>query len=967
MLSDRNRSPLRATVQAILGVVSCSAAAGAWAQATQPTPQESLEEVVVTGFRQSLSVALDQKRAAIGSIDAIVAEDIADFPDLNLAESIQRVPGVSIARDGGEGRQISVRGLGPQFTRVRINGMEAMSANGGTDAAGGTNRDRSFDFNTFASELFNSVTIRKSSAAEIEEGSLGATVDLRSAHPFDYDGLTVVTSVQGSYNDISDDVDPRGALLISNTFADGKFGALLSAAYTKRKLLDEGASTVRWQNSLNSDGVQVPGLPVPGSFNNGARFGLPGPGYTGPDRDLLDAAFRPRIPRYDIYQHEQERLGLTGSLQFQPTDATLISLDAMFARFEAERSEIFLEAPVFSTNGGAGMNAVTPLSAVIENNTIVAGTFDNVDIRSEARFDELETQFTHLTLDFSHSFSETWRVHALAGYSEAEHDNPVQTTLLFDHADVDGYSFDYRGNSRLPVITYGNVDVTDPSTWTLSQIRLRPQSSENTFKTGSFEVEWDLADAMTLKAGPQYKKFEFETESLQRSNGTTANQEGAAQFPAGVSTTPISSFSRPVSISGNLGAPGANQNAWLMPDIDEAARLFNLYDRSIFPLGIEPVLNNNYTIEEEDIGGFVQADWRTEVMGRPLRANVGVRYVETKQTSSGYTFVGTSPVLTTIERTYSDTLPSLNVALEVTDSFIIRAAAAKVMARPNGGGQTTGLGILAPGASVSIAGANKTVNAGNPDLNPYRAKSYDLAFEWYFAKDSLLSLALFKKDISSFVQIVRGSDDFSNNTLGLPDSVALAVCGTSIPDPVECLAGWQFNLPTNTDGGDVKGFEISYQQPFSFLPGFFSHFGLILNYTGVESEIEYLSPPVIIGGVPQPQVTVKDDLTGLSKSAYNATLYWENETFSARVAAAYRDDYLTTVPGRNNNDVEGTIETLNLDFSATWTVMPALDITLEALNLTDEFQDQFVGAQSDRLSYYHHQGRQYLLGARFKF
>ena len=158
MLSDRNRSPLRATVQAILGVVSCSAAAGAWAQAT-PT-QETLEEIVVTGFRQSLSVALDAKREATGSIDAIVAEDIADFPDLNIAESIQRVPGVSIARDGGEGRQVSVRGLGPQFTRVRINGMEAMSANGGTDAAGGTNRDRSFDFNTFASELFNAVTIR---------------------------------------------------------------------------------------------------------------------------------------------------------------------------------------------------------------------------------------------------------------------------------------------------------------------------------------------------------------------------------------------------------------------------------------------------------------------------------------------------------------------------------------------------------------------------------------------------------------------------------------------------------------------------------------------------------------------------------------------------------------------------------------------------------------------------------------
>jgi iron complex outermembrane recepter protein len=302
----------------------------------------------------------------------------------------------------------------------------------------------------------------------------------------------------------------------------------------------------------------------------------------------------------------------------------------------------------------------------------------------------------------------------------------------------------------------------------------------------------------------------------------------------------------------------------------------------------------------------------------------------------------------------------LNLVLEATDSLLIRAAAAKVMVRPNGGGQTTGLGILAPGASLTISGANKTVNAGNPELEPYRAKAYDLAVEWYFAQDSLLSLAVFYKDISSFVQTIRSSDSFSNNSLGLPDSVAIAACGTAIPDPATCLSGWQFNLPTNTDGGNLKGYEISYQQPLSFLPGFFSHFGVILNYTAVESEIEYVQ---IVGTETR---FIEEDLTGLSPSAFNATLYWENEAFGARVSAAYRDEYLTTVPGRNNNAVEGTAETLNVDFSATWTVMPNLDLTLEALNLTDEFQDQWVDP-ADRLSYYHHQGRQFLLGARYKF
>lgn len=962
MLKANGYASVRHTVRAILGLASLAAlpvlaqdASPQVPPAQTPAAEQSaaqdapIEEVVVSGFRQSLSEALDVKRDAVGAVDAIVAEDIADFPDLNLAESIQRVPGVSIARDAGEGRNISVRGLGPQFTRVRINGMEAMSANGGTDAAGGTNRDRSFDFNTFASELFNSITIRKSASAETEEGSLGATVDLRSARPFDYKGFTVVTSVQGSYNEISEDLDPRGAFLISDTFADGRLGALLSIAYTKRQLLDEGSSTVRWQNAQNADGT----------IAANASFGPLDPGYTGSaSLAQLNTAFRPRIPRYDIYEHDQERIGVTTALQWAVTDNTVLSLDGLFARFDAEREEIFLESPVFSTNGADGINNVNVRDAVVDSsNTLVYGVFDDVDIRSEARFDKLTTDFTHITLDGTHNFSDTVRLQALVGYSEAEHDNPIQTTLLFDRADVDGYTYDFRADNRLPVISYGNVDVNDPNTWSLSQIRLRPQSSVNTFNTASFDVAWDFNEALTFKAGPQWKKFEFETLSLQRSNGTTSNQE-AVISPA-IRSTLTSAYSNSVSISNNLDVPGGSTTTWIRPNVETAAALFGLYDRSIFPLGIEPALGNNFSVDEEDIGGFVQADFKTEVLGRGLRANFGVRYVETQQTSSGYTFTSGAPLLTTVERSYTDTLPALNLAFDVTDNFVIRAAAAKVMVRPNGGGQAAGLGILAPGAAVQIAGANKTVTAGNPLLDPYRAKAYDLSFEWYFAKDSLLSLALFQKDIGSFVQIVRTTDTFSNNPLGLPDSVALAACGAAIPDPATCLSSWQFALPTNTDGGDIKGFEVSYQQPFTFLPGALSNFGLILNYTGVESEIEYLNA----AGA----VVANTDLTGLSKSAYNATVYWESDKFGARVSAAYRDQFLTTVPGRNLNDVEGTDQTLSIDASSKWVATPNLDVTLEALNLTDEFQDQYVDSAGNRLSYYHHQGRQYLLGARYKF
>ena len=220
-----------------------------------------------------------------------------------------------------------------------------------------------------------------------------------------------------------------------------------------------------------------------------------------------------------------------------------------------------------------------------------------------------------------------------------------------------------------------------------------------------------------------------------------------------------------------------------------------------------------------------------------------------------------------------------------------------------------------------------------------------------------LGVALFYKDINSFVQTAREIGPFNQNPGGLPDSVAIAACGTV----AGCTpaASWNFDTPINTPGGDLKGVEVSFQAPFSFLPAPFNNLGTVLNYTHVESDITYLNS----AGA----VVAQEQLTGLSENAANATLYFDNGTFNARVSAAYRDDYLTTVPGRNGNDVEGTVATLNIDFAASWRLNDALSLTLEALNLTDEFDDQWVDSTGDRLSYYHHTGRQYFIGARVRF
>ncbi|OYW78774.1 MAG: TonB-dependent receptor, partial [Asticcacaulis sp. 32-58-5] len=183
--------------------VLMAATLGTTVFAQDAAPAEDVETVVVTGFRGSLQTAINEKRRSTDMIDVIKAEDIGQFPDLNLAESLQRIPGVSIDRDGGEGKQITVRGLNSEFSRTRINGLEALATTGSKDSSGGTNRGRGFDFNVFAADLFNSLTVRKSMSAETEEGSLGATVDLQTARPFDYKGFTMATSLQAGYNDLS--------------------------------------------------------------------------------------------------------------------------------------------------------------------------------------------------------------------------------------------------------------------------------------------------------------------------------------------------------------------------------------------------------------------------------------------------------------------------------------------------------------------------------------------------------------------------------------------------------------------------------------------------------------------------------------------------------------------------------------------------------------------------------------------
>lgn len=893
--------------------------AAAMAQTAEPAAEapaatgEAPRDIVVTGFRSSLNAALGEKREAVNAVDVILAEDIADFPDLNLAESIQRIPGVSIDRDNGEGRTITVRGLNPDFTRVRINGMETLSTTGSTDSSGGTNRGRGFDFNTFASELFRSITVSKSPNPSTEEGSLGAVVDLATSRPLDYGaGITLAGSAQALYNDASDKVNPRLAGLISYANDAETFGALLSVAWTPRDIVEEGFSTVRWAGNPVPAAGAAQSFAQRNAFQNEAAF---------PE---AATAFFPRIPRYGVLTSDQDRLGITGALQFAPTERTTISLDLLYSRFAGTRREEFLEVISFSRNTADGIRQTDIVSLEIDPETrnLVRGTFDDVDVRIENRLDDLETVFKQATLEVSHEFSDRFNIRLLGGISESDFNISRQTTIIADALNVDGYSIDFGANPDAPTIDY-NIDVTNPANFLVNEVRDRPQSTVNDFKTLAFEGDWTLSDTISLQAGASYKRFGFESTESRRDRVLNA-------------TAPVQPFvltdAESDLASMSSGAPGGSRNdrVWVVPDIDAIADRIGLYTGT-FPLVRQDGAVNE--VVENDYAAFLQGSLDTTIGTWGLRAVAGVRYVRTEVDSTGIL----SGTTVTVDNAYEDWLPSISVVLEPTDELLIRANIARQMARPT-------LASLTPGGTLNPFA--QTLSFGNPLLDPFRANSIDFGVEWYFAPESLLSVAVFYKDIETFVTRETASVPYSS--LGLPDEL---LEGTPAePDDIFIV---QRNI--NGEGGDLKGIEIQYQQPFTFLPGALKNFGFLGNVTLLDSEVNY-------GTAAAP---LRDQLTGLSEVGFNTTLYYEDEKFSARVSGAYRSEFLTLVPGRNGNDVEGTRSTFNVDAAMSYAINDRIRVTLEGINLTDEIRPQYVDSIGDRPVTFNRTGRTVLVGARF--
>lgn len=871
-----------------------------FAQQADSTEAETMEVIEVSGFRGSLSKALMTKRSSVNTKESIAAEDIGKFPDLNITESLQRVPGVAITREGGEGRQVTLRGLGPSFTRSTLNGMEVPASTDGTDSGGGVNGGRAFDFNVFASELFNRVDIQKSPTASMEEGGIAGTVDMYTAKPLDKGGFQLAASAQGGYNDVTEEVDPRLAFMVSNTFADDTFGALFSVALSERTVRQEGFGTVRWTTPVLDGGG------IFGDTSDTIVNGDPNVGSCEDDGvavNPINCLWTPRLPRPDFFGNEQERLGMTASFQYAPSDKLKLTFDALQSKLDNERTMYNFFEMFRST-----FSDITPVEITVHPNgkQVLAGTYDDVKSRIESRQQVSTTEFSQYVLSGEFYATDNLSVKGLLGTAESDA-RSEQYRYNMTNNTGHRFSFDFSDNQNVPVVEYG-YDVNDESLYDLSDGRLRATDVLRENDTAKLDAVY-LADMMTIKAGLAFndRSVSYSEEQI---NGFP-DQDSAAGF---TELLPYDDFGN--GFDGPLGR-------FIVADF--AAIESGLLDKTWSPRSAQ-----SWEVQEETSAVYLEFNTEHDVADMVLKTNFGMRYVETTTTSSGFI----QQDVVEIENEYKNFLPAINLALEATDEIVLRLGLTKSMTRPS-------LSSLNPG-NPSFSYINGTVSAGNPFLDPFVSNNVDVGFEWYFDDEALFALAYFYKDIETFIE--------SSSEERLVDPAYLPFIDSDPQyDPQIALdprtVPYTHFVPVNGEGAEIEGFELIYQQPFTFLPAPFDGLGIVSNYTYVSNE----------------------EITGLSENSYNLTFYYEKDNYGARISANKRDDYITDYSGSNGNLEHGTTGPTHVDFSAFYNLSENLTLTFEVINLTDEYERLYTTGDGslDLMREYNHTGRQYFLGARY--
>jgi len=872
------------------------------------TTEQEVERIQVSGFRQSLIENRDLKRQALGSQDSIVAEDIADFPDLNLADSLQRIPGIAITREGGEGRQISLRGLGPDFTRVELNGMDILSTNGSSmDSRGQGGRSRSFDFNIFASELFSQIDVQKSYRASMDEGGIGGTVSLRPAKPFDYSGFNAAVSAQAGTNSLTSGTSPRMAALVSNTWQD--LGMLFSVAYSSRDTMERGANTYQWR-PLTASGADISNLDetTQALINAGQlRFA--------------------RGNRYSVWENEQERLGLTTSLQYRPSDRFRLDADVLYAELNNQKDEHHLmtrgagqTALSGPQRAGGTLQGGTVINELIYNdlNEVVYADFSNVTLATESRRQQMDTRFYQASTTLHWQLAEHSDASLLLGTSESKFTIPVSDKIYYEG--FGGLITDYRPD-RFYVHNSYDFDLSDRNRWKMHEIDLDESNQTSRYDTFKLALETEIGDISALHYGLSWRKFTDEGQSYRWHNVYEREWESGT-----LDNTLSDSYFRVFNKH--------DRASWAAANVAANLAYYNV-DADLSKNAQYLLSNGTYDISEKSKAAWLEYNWQAEV----VRGSIGLRYVTTDVVSGGYLQTGGGTNYLTVSQDYSKLLPAFLLVWDISDDLLWRSSVSKNLTRPS-------LGAMALTGSVNTD--LLVANIGNPGLKPFESVNYESSLEWYYSDAGYLSVAVFYKDIDNFVLSQRRTVAFSET--GLPASLLAA---GQTPATL-----FELNAPINAQQTSIKGMEFALQRDFDFLPAPFNQAGVIANYTYADGKLDYYDGNTYL---------TTREFAGLSKDTANLTLYYETEQWGGRVSAAYRSSYVTFVtPLASDGNEGGFHATTHVDASVFYNISPSLRLTLEAINLTNQREEQYSDT-ADRLYNTTESGVTYYLGLNYKF
>lgn len=892
-----------------------------------------LEEVIITGIRGSLTKAMDIKRDATGVVDSISAEDIGKFPDLNVAESLQRVTGVSIDRSGGEGQQITVRGLGPQFNTVLVNGRQLA-----TDSPG-----REFNFDVLPAAMITGANVYKSTVVNLQEGGIGATINLTTARPLDNPGLKVVGEIKGVYETLSEETSPAGFLFVSNTFGeDDNIGVLLTASHQERDVQINQIATAGWRG---------------GQTISNANDGV-----------LFTNAYIPRNWDQIVDAQERTRDNINLVLQFAPSDDLSITLDGFVSKFEVD--SLVTDLASWFEPDRVGSATIDPATGTLLSFTQEIGLHQGsgdpaTDFVSTTRNSKDVTNDGY-GLNVEWNINEKLLATFDVSTSSAENDRAGK-----DRFNVVGIinNYTFEGGGSTPTVAHDGFENGSLPNPNLSRLHYNEKGNQFSDEDEIDEIKVDFEYTPDAGAFTSMKFGAYRQEREKSSFQVFGNQCAFCGYGTSAPNDVINfrPFKADNFFSGLI-------DTFYTYDGDAMVQFLADSGNPI----VTTLQNNRYTINEDITSLYMQFAFEFEVSGMPLSFDIGARYAETDiEVSAIQSFINDvvptsdltlfSNVLgapTNIRQSdsYSNLLPSLNVKLDIQDDMVLRFSVYDSMTRPT-------MSQLSPATVFNEPRRqNLTASGGNAALEPFTAENWDISFEWYYGESSVLSFAYFDKEIDNFITTLTGAetytlfdrspiDDFRCSTANSELCAEGVILDPANPDldvvaSTEELNGEQevysVSRPRNGETASVTGYEIALTHVWE------NGFGVIANATVVDSNVSLSA-----------DAAESFALEGLGDSQ-NLIVFYETDRWQARVAFNNREGFLRNIDNGFNGEPINTDTFGQWDISASYDVTDNFTVFFEGINITEEELVQ-TGRFNNQIYSIEDNGSRFSIGVRGTF